>query len=192
MADRTAARARLRRRAGARRLHRRHRRQAARWTRSRAGIAAAAARARRRSGGSDAARAIMTTDPFPKEAAVDASASAARTFTVGGMAKGSGMIEPMMATMLGFVTTDAAVRAGAAAARAARRGRRHVQRHHRRRRVLDQRLRVRCWPTARAASTIDEASYAALVEALRARVPSRWRSASSAAARARPSWSRST
>jgi glutamate N-acetyltransferase / amino-acid N-acetyltransferase len=59
-------------------------------------------------GGSDAARAIMTTDPFPKECAIEASSSG-RTFRVGGMAKGSGMIEPLMATMLGFVTTDASV-----------------------------------------------------------------------------------
>ena len=59
-------------------------------------------------GGPDAARAIMTTDPFPKETAVEASAGG-RSFRVGGMAKGSGMIEPLMATMLGFITTDAAV-----------------------------------------------------------------------------------
>jgi glutamate N-acetyltransferase / amino-acid N-acetyltransferase len=59
-------------------------------------------------GGAAAARAIMTTDPFPKEAAVEA-ASNGRTFKVGGMAKGSGMIEPLMATMLGVVTTDAQV-----------------------------------------------------------------------------------
>ncbi len=50
----------------------------------------------------------MTTDPFPKEAAIEASAGG-RSFRVGGMAKGSGMIEPLMATMLGVVTTDAAV-----------------------------------------------------------------------------------
>jgi len=65
-------------------------------------------------GGPDAARAIMTTDPFPKEAAATAtidapSAHTAHPITVGGIAKGSGMIEPMMATMLGFVTTDAAI-----------------------------------------------------------------------------------
>jgi glutamate N-acetyltransferase / amino-acid N-acetyltransferase len=60
------------------------------------------------SGGAAAARAIMTTDPFPKEVAVEASVGG-RTFRVGGMAKGSGMIEPLMATMLGLVTTDAAV-----------------------------------------------------------------------------------
>jgi len=58
--------------------------------------------------GAAAARAIMTTDPFPKEGAARASI-AGRDIVVGGMAKGSGMIEPMMATMLGFVTTDAAV-----------------------------------------------------------------------------------
>jgi glutamate N-acetyltransferase/amino-acid N-acetyltransferase len=58
--------------------------------------------------GPQAARAIMTTDPFPKEAAARF-AIGGRDAAVGGMAKGSGMIEPMMATMLGFVTTDAAV-----------------------------------------------------------------------------------
>ena len=67
---------------------------------------AAAALARGR--GSDAARAIMTTDPFPKEHAVQVQA-AGGTFIVGGTAKGSGMIEPNMATMLGFLTTDADV-----------------------------------------------------------------------------------
>jgi glutamate N-acetyltransferase / amino-acid N-acetyltransferase len=60
------------------------------------------------SGGADAARAIMTTDPFPKESAVEI-ATDLGTFRVGGMAKGSGMIEPRMATMLGALTTDAAV-----------------------------------------------------------------------------------
>jgi glutamate N-acetyltransferase / amino-acid N-acetyltransferase len=58
--------------------------------------------------GSLAARAIMTTDPFPKEAATQIAIGGAGV-AIGGMAKGSGMIEPMMATMLGFVTTDAAV-----------------------------------------------------------------------------------
>jgi glutamate N-acetyltransferase/amino-acid N-acetyltransferase len=62
----------------------------------------------RHDGGPAAARAIMTTDPFPKECAVEA-ATDAGTFRVGGMAKGSGMIEPRMATMLGYLTTDAAV-----------------------------------------------------------------------------------
>ena len=56
-----------------------------------------------------AARAIMTTDPFPKEAAAHVTIGARAVAGIGGMAKGSGMIEPMMATMLGFVTTDASV-----------------------------------------------------------------------------------
>ena len=59
-------------------------------------------------GGAAAARAIMTTDPFPKEFAVEVTTEFG-SFRVGGMAKGSGMIEPRMATMLGYLTTDAAV-----------------------------------------------------------------------------------
>jgi glutamate N-acetyltransferase/amino-acid N-acetyltransferase len=58
--------------------------------------------------GHEAARAIMTTDPFPKEHAVRVQTDAG-TFAVGGTAKGSGMIEPNMATMLAFLTTDAQV-----------------------------------------------------------------------------------
>jgi glutamate N-acetyltransferase/amino-acid N-acetyltransferase len=61
-----------------------------------------------RTGGAAAARAIMTTDPFPKEYAVTVRA-AHGSFTVGGMAKGAGMIEPNMATMIGLLTTDAQV-----------------------------------------------------------------------------------
>jgi glutamate N-acetyltransferase/amino-acid N-acetyltransferase len=58
--------------------------------------------------GANAALAIMTTDPFPKEHAVTVTTDAG-TFTVGGIAKGSGMIEPQMATMLAFLTTDARI-----------------------------------------------------------------------------------
>ena len=58
--------------------------------------------------GSAAARAIMTTDPFPKEASTEITIGGGRV-RIGGMAKGSGMIDPMMATMLAFVTTDAAL-----------------------------------------------------------------------------------
>ena len=58
--------------------------------------------------GHAAARGIMTTDLGPKEFAVQVETPAG-TFRVGGIAKGAGMIEPMMATMLAFVTTDAAV-----------------------------------------------------------------------------------
>ena len=55
-----------------------------------------------------AEKAVMTTDTRPKEACVT-TVIGGRKVTVGGMAKGSGMIEPNMATMLGFVTTDAAI-----------------------------------------------------------------------------------
>ncbi len=59
-------------------------------------------------GGAAAAQAIMTTDTFPKEAAVEFALDG-RKIRVGGMAKGSGMIHPNMATMLGLVTTDIAI-----------------------------------------------------------------------------------
>ena len=55
-----------------------------------------------------AEKAVMTTDTKPKQACVTTVIDG-RKVTVGGMSKGSGMIEPNMATMLGFVTTDAAV-----------------------------------------------------------------------------------
>jgi glutamate N-acetyltransferase/amino-acid N-acetyltransferase len=61
-----------------------------------------------RRGDALAAKAIMTTDTFPKEVAVQFKAGR-RTFRIGGIAKGAGMIQPKMATMLGFITTDAAV-----------------------------------------------------------------------------------
>ena len=59
-------------------------------------------------GSADAAEAIMTTDTKRKEVAVRFSLGG-KTCTVGGIAKGSGMIHPNMATMLCFVTTDAAI-----------------------------------------------------------------------------------
>jgi glutamate N-acetyltransferase/amino-acid N-acetyltransferase len=71
------------------------------------GIRSAAAALTRGKGG-ETARAIMTTDPFPKEHAVTVQTPNG-SFVVGGTAKGSGMIEPRMATMLGFLTTDAQV-----------------------------------------------------------------------------------
>jgi glutamate N-acetyltransferase/amino-acid N-acetyltransferase len=58
----------------------------------------------------DAAKAIMTTDTFPKVATRTAKMGDA-TVTLNGMAKGAGMIAPDMATMLSFVFTDAAVAA---------------------------------------------------------------------------------
>lgn len=54
--------------------------------------------------GHEFARAITTTDTFPKEAAVEVLGG-----TIGGAAKGAGMIHPDMATLLAFVTTDLAV-----------------------------------------------------------------------------------
>ncbi len=59
-------------------------------------------------GGHDVARAMMTTDTRPKEVAVSFEIDG-RAISLGGVAKGSGMIHPNMATMLSFVTTDAAV-----------------------------------------------------------------------------------
>jgi len=61
-------------------------------------------------GWEQAAEAIMTTDMYPKLAIVQEEIGG-KTITVGGMAKGSGMIHPDMATMLCFVVTDAALSA---------------------------------------------------------------------------------
>lgn len=61
-------------------------------------------------GGNLAAKAIMTTDTFPKEASKSISVGG-KTVTIGGMAKGSGMIHPNMATMISVITTDIAITA---------------------------------------------------------------------------------
>jgi len=58
--------------------------------------------------GNAAAKAIMTTDTCEKEIAVEIEI-AGKAVTIGGMAKGSGMIHPNMCTMLSFITTDAAI-----------------------------------------------------------------------------------
>ena len=58
--------------------------------------------------GTEAAKAIMTTDTEKKEAAVTFEIGG-KTVTIGGMAKGSGMIHPNMCTMLSFITTDAKI-----------------------------------------------------------------------------------
>lgn len=58
--------------------------------------------------GTEAAKAIMTTDTRKKEAAVRLEIGG-KTVTIGGMAKGSGMIHPNMCTMLSFITTDAKI-----------------------------------------------------------------------------------
>lgn len=62
-------------------------------------------------GGVSFARAIMTTDTVPKNAAVRLSAFG-RTYTLGGVAKGSGMVHPDMATVFCFITSDAPVSVG--------------------------------------------------------------------------------
>ncbi len=59
-------------------------------------------------GGADAAEAILTTDTHKKEIAVSFEIGG-KTCTLGGIAKGSGMIHPNMATMLVFLTTDCAI-----------------------------------------------------------------------------------
>ena len=65
--------------------------------------------------GEAAARAIMTTDTTPKTAHAEVELGGA-TVRVGGMCKGSGMIHPNMATLLAYITTDAAVEPGLMAA----------------------------------------------------------------------------
>jgi glutamate N-acetyltransferase/amino-acid N-acetyltransferase len=76
-------------------------------TKIQAGIKAAAAELDE-AGGAAAAQAIMTTDTRPKHCAVTVELAGGRV-TVGGMAKGAAMIHPNMATLLGVITTDAAI-----------------------------------------------------------------------------------
>ncbi len=59
-------------------------------------------------GNSDAAAAIMTTDTFTKQIAIQIELSGS-VITIGGTSKGSGMVHPNMATILGFITTDAKI-----------------------------------------------------------------------------------
>jgi len=61
-----------------------------------------------REGGHDFCRAIMTTDTRPKELAVQVDLNGTK-FTIGGVAKGIGMVHPTLATMLCFIATDAVV-----------------------------------------------------------------------------------
>jgi glutamate N-acetyltransferase/amino-acid N-acetyltransferase len=64
-------------------------------------------------GGDEAARAIMTTDTVPKQVALHHSIESGENWTVGGMAKGAGMLAPSLATMLVVLTTDAVADADA-------------------------------------------------------------------------------
>lgn len=59
--------------------------------------------------GKSASEAIMTTDTFSKRIAFEVTLEDGKSFRIGAMAKGAGMINPAMATMLCFITTDAAV-----------------------------------------------------------------------------------
>ena len=59
-----------------------------------------------------AAKAIMTTDTFPKECAVEVTLTTGETVRIAGITKGSGMIAPNMGTMLSFIVTDAVISAG--------------------------------------------------------------------------------
>ena len=56
-----------------------------------------------------AAKAIMTTDTFPKECAVEVTLTSGETVRIAGITKGSGMIAPNMGTMLSFIVTDAVI-----------------------------------------------------------------------------------
>lgn len=67
-----------------------------------------AAEALSNEGGLDAAAAIMTTDTFPKQIAIQVEIGGFN-ITIGGISKGSGMVHPNMATILGFITTDAKI-----------------------------------------------------------------------------------
>ncbi len=64
-------------------------------------------------GGDDAAHAIMTTDTVPKQVALHHSLDSGENWTMGGMAKGAGMLAPSLATMLVVLTTDAVADAAA-------------------------------------------------------------------------------
>ena len=121
--------------AGARPLDRRDRREAADGLSCSPG-STSRRRAVGRTAAPTAAEAILTTDTTPKEAVVSRGG-----FTVGGMAKGAGMIHPRLATMLAVVTTDYPLDAGEAQGFLKRVGRRELQPDLRRRRVLDERRR---------------------------------------------------
>ena len=98
-------------------------------------------------GGRSAAEAILTTDTYAKEAALRVEVGG-RPVTIGGIAKGVGMLEPHLATMFCFLATDAMVASDALAARASPRRGRIVQPRHRRRRSVDERHGggARQWP----------------------------------------------
>ena len=89
-------------------------------------------------GGEEAARAIMTTDTVPKQVALHHPDN----WTVGGMAKGAGMLAPSLATMLCVITTDAVADAAALDHALRERDRTDLRPPRRRRQLLDQRHRA--------------------------------------------------
>ncbi len=107
----------------------------------------------------------MTTDTFPKAATRTAAIGGAEV-RITGIAKGSGMIAPDMATMLCFVFTDAAVAAAGPAADAGRRRRPQLQLHHRRLRHLHLATPCCCSPPARPATRRGRAALADFRRAL--------------------------
>ena len=89
-----------------------------------------------------AAKAIMTTDTFPKVATATVKLGKTKV-TINGIAKGSGMIAPDMATMLAFVFTDAPIAAGALQALLKKQCGRHVSMPSLS--TATPRPRIRCW-----------------------------------------------
>ncbi len=136
-----------------------------------------------------AAAAIMTTDTVPKACSRRLSLGG-KSVTVTGIAKGAGMIHPNMATMLGFVATDAAVSPAALRHMLTEAADALVQPHHRRRRHLDQRFLHADRDRRRGDAAIGDArhpDYAALARGGDAKSLSGWPRRSSATAKARPS-----
>ena len=119
---------RSRRLPGGRRLHRldRRDRRAARRRQDRRAVLAGWPTDAKPDAFAEAARAIMTTDTYPKLATRKAEIDGVEV-TINGIAKGAGMIAPDMATMLAFLFTDAAIEPHAVARLARSRGRRDVQ-----------------------------------------------------------------
>ena len=132
-------------------------------------------------GGPGAAEAIMTTDTKPKQAVATGTG-----FTVGGMAKGSGMIHPDLATMLAVVTTDYPLAPGEAIEFLRPAVDESFNRDLGRRRLLDERRRASCSRTAPAAIERTPATDLAFAAALR-EVCGDLARRSSRTARARPS-----
>ena len=96
----------------------------------------------------EAAKAIMTTDTYPKLATVTVKLGDADV-TINGIAKGAGMIAPDMATMLSFIATDAPIAAPVLQALLSAGVGKTLQRRHRRQRHLDQRHAASSSPPVR-------------------------------------------